>query len=89
MIRLRYTQTNKFILTHYTYYCIQTGMALDNLPRSDSAFQTYDEWENDMERRFDTMPDWWWRGRIRRLAEYGSVISGQIHRTRAGNNTGF
>ncbi|MEQ9487460.1 MAG: hypothetical protein RIM72_00555 [Alphaproteobacteria bacterium] len=42
-----------------------------------------------MERRFDAMPDWWWRGRIRRLAEYGSVISGQIHQSRTGNNAGI
>lgn len=64
-------------------------MAHEILPRPDSALKTYDEWENEMERRFDAMPDWWWRGRLRRLAEYGSVISGQIHQSRPGDNAGI
>lgn len=39
---------------------------------------TFAEWCREQENRYDVLPDWWHRGRTRRLAEYGSIISGRI-----------
>jgi len=44
---------------------------------------TFDQWQNEMERQFDTMPSWWWKGRTRRLAEYGEIMSRRIEQARA------
>lgn len=74
------------MLTFYAYYCIKKRMKSEAIASIDSAIRTFDEWQNDMEYQFDSLPDWWWYGRIRRLAEYGSFISGRINQLRNRND---